>query len=97
MISFILKTIIALFAFLTWVYSGSSYQEGLFIALIFWGVLLLAPIPYQHKALREELLEKERQNRYKIKELHELKRYERKEMERDKQHREAMALRKQMR
>lgn len=79
----ILKLVITTLVYLAWVYSGATYQEGLFIALIFLGVLLMAPVPFQSKEIREDLLEKERKNRERIEDLHNLRKYEKKEMDHD--------------
>lgn len=69
--------------YLTWIYTGGTMQESLFIALVFLGILLLRPIPFQSKEEREELLDKMEKNREKIKELHRIKREEKSQIEQD--------------
>lgn len=79
----IIKLIIAAIVYLAWVYSGATYQEGLFIALLFLGILFMAPVPFQSKEVREDLLDKERKNRERIEDLQNLRKYEKKEMDHD--------------
>lgn len=69
--------------YLTWIYTGGTMQESLFIAMVFLGILLIRPIPFQTKEEREELLDKMEKNREKIKELHRIKREEKSQIEQD--------------
>lgn len=83
MLKIIIKLIIGVITYLAWMFTGGTQIESLFIAVIFTGILLLEPIPFQTKEQREELLEKERINRERIKRLHEQRKLERKMMQQE--------------
>ncbi len=76
----ILKVFFAAIAYLAWMFTGASAAESLFIAVVFLGILLLEPIPFQTKEEREKLIKKINDNRERIQKLHDKRKGERQMM-----------------
>jgi Tfp pilus assembly protein PilN len=95
LISTFIKFILTILIYLSWNYAGGSLQESLFISLVFLGVLLLRPIPFQSSQKREELLEKMQKNYEQMKELQRIKKEEKKQIDQDALNRSALRTRKE--